>query len=149
MKRTPTDLELLNAIHERYYDDYAGLSEEERLKIYFPIDCAAIAKRLRVDNNIVFGRLYYHLQHKYGYTQDDGSKVAFFTRKAGEHKDCVNFPLLASVLAALRSENRKFNITTVIAVFALIISSLALVFSLINVSSNKQSQQMHYEQPQK
>ncbi len=149
MKKTPTDLALLNAIYDRYYEDFAKHSKEERLrdsKIYVPIDCAEIASQLGVDTDIVFGRLYYHLQNKYGYTQDDGSKVPFFTMQVGKDRHCVNFPYLASVLATLRLENRRFKITTWIAVVALVISSLALGVSLTKQSSNKQIQQMHYEQ---
>ena len=152
MKKTPTDLDLLNCIYDRYYDDFAKYSKENRLrdsKIYLPIDCAEIAGQLGVDADIIWGRLYYHLQNKYGYTKDDGLKVPFFTMQAGTDRDCVNFPYLASILATLRSENRRFKTTTWIAVVALLISSLALGVSLIKERSSRHSQQMHYEQPRR
>lgn len=129
MKKTPTDLELLNAIYDRYYDEFAKYSKEERLrnsKIYVPIDCSEIAKQLGVNADIIFGRLYYHLENKYGYTHEDGSKVCFFACKVGGDPHCINFPYLASVLATLMLENRRFNITTWIAILALIISIISI-----------------------
>lgn len=152
MKKTPTDLKLLNAIYNQYYVDFAKHSEEDRLrdsKIYVPIDCAKIADQLGVDADIVFGRLYYHRQNKYGYTKDDGVKVPFFTMQAGKDRHCVNFPYLASVLATLRSENLRYKITTWIALVALAISSVALGISLSKQEPNRQTQQMRYEQPRK
>jgi hypothetical protein len=132
MKKTPTDLELLNTIYERYYTEFTKYSEEERIrqsKIMVPVDCAEIANRLGVDGDIVFGRLYYHLEKKYGYTQDDGSKVRFFALAAGKDRHCVNFPYLASVLATLRQEKQKFTITTWISVGAAVISVVSLCVS--------------------
>jgi hypothetical protein len=143
MKKTPTDLELLNVIYERYYCQFAQYSREnaERgSKIYVPIDCASIATQLNVDSDIVFGRLYYDLENRYGYTKDDGSKVHFFSLGVGEDRHCVNLPLLASVLAGLRYENKRFMVTTWIAVFAIIISSISLGISIYKESINNQIQ---------
>jgi hypothetical protein len=132
MKKIPTDIEILDAIYERYYTEFTKYSKEERMrqtKIYVPIDCAEIANGLRVDGDIVFGRLYYHLEKKYGYTQDDGLKVHFFALAAGKDRHCINFPYLASVLATLRQEKQKFIIATWISVGALIISFISLFVS--------------------
>jgi hypothetical protein len=74
----PTDLQILDAIYERYYQTYADFvkSKSDRsTKIYVPIDVGAIARVLDVDGDIVFGRLYYHLEDKHGYTRGDGSRV--------------------------------------------------------------------------
>jgi len=143
MKKTPTDLELLNAIYERYYDEFSQYSKEgggRGSKIYVPIDCASIADRLKVDGDIVFGRLYYDLDSRYGYTNDDGSKVHFFALAVGDDRHCVNFPLLASVLAGLRHENRRFLVTTWIAVIALVISSVSLGVAMHKEPDNNQMQ---------
>lgn len=132
MKKTPSDLKLLNAIYNQYYEDFINHSTDNKLresKIYVPIDCAKIADQLGVDADIVFGRLYYHLQNKYGYTQDDGTIVPFFTKNIGNDKHCVHFPYLSSVLAALRVENNRYTITTWIAIAALVISSIAIGIS--------------------
>lgn len=139
MKRTPTDLELLTAIYERYYDQFAKYSKtapDRDSKIYVPIDCATIATQLGVDGDIVFGRLYYDLDNRYGYTKDDGSKIHFFAFSVGKDKHCVNLPLLASVLAGLRHENRRFVITTWVAIFALMISSFSLGYTIYKETAN-------------
>ncbi|MNO49572.1 hypothetical protein D3C76_399270 [compost metagenome] len=93
-----------------------------------PIDCKMIAKELDVDGDIVYGRLYYHLEQKHGYTRSDGSNVAFFSMMVGSDRHCVNFPLLASVLAGLQEESSKFQLATWLSTFAIVISlaSLAL-----------------------
>lgn len=141
--KLPTDLKLLSVIYEMYYDKFVNFVKSDpsrSAKIYVPIDCTAVAGRLGVDPDIVFGRLYYHLEKKYGYTQDDGAKVHFFSLKVGEDVKCVNFPLLASVLAGLRHENRKFWIGIWIAVLALVVSAGSLSISLYKESPNHQIQ---------
>ena len=85
MKRPPTDLEILKEIYNRHYDAFAAYSTEvpnRATKIYVPIDLDGIGDKLGVDADIVFGRLYYHLNHKYGYRKDDGLKVNLFTPAA-------------------------------------------------------------------
>jgi len=77
----------------------------------------------------LFGRLYYYLDKKHGYKQDDGTLVPLFSLKVGEDTHCVNFPLLASVLASLQSEHLRFRRATIISIISLIVSALALVVS--------------------
>jgi hypothetical protein len=133
MKRPPTDLEILNEIYNRHYDAFAAYSTEvpnRASKIYVPIDLDGIGDKLGVDADIVFGRLYYHLNHKYGYRKDDGLNVSLFTPAAGKDQDCVNFPLVASILADLRQENQKFWLATIIAVFSLFVSAASIIISV-------------------
>jgi hypothetical protein len=128
MMHVPTDLEIMNEIYEKYYDKFASYSKTDSrrtTKIYVPIKIDAIAEECGVDNDIIFGRLYYHLEKKYGYKNEDGSSVHLFARVLGDEKHCVNFPLVASVLADLRRENNKFWIATSIAIFSLIISIIS------------------------
>lgn len=130
--KIPTDLKLLNKIYEMYHLEYAKFERNDgtrESKIYIPIDSIKIANLLKVDQDIVFGRLYYHLERKYGYKQDDGSFVHFFALVVGEDHRCVNFPLLASVLAGLISENKRFWIGTAIAILALVLSVVSLTIS--------------------
>lgn len=133
MKKVPTDLEILDEIYERYYDDFAAYSKENpqrETKIFVPIDIEEIAKSLNVDADIIFGRLYYHMNKKYGYRKENGSKVSIYATIQGDGHS-VNLPLLASVLADLRKKNRKFKIATSIAVFSLIVSAISMVISLL------------------
>jgi hypothetical protein len=129
----PTDLEILKEIYRRHYSSFAAYSRKSPnrdSKIYVPVDLDAIAARVGVDVDIVFGRLYYSLNKKHGYRNDDGSYVHLFTPVAGKDRDCVNFPLLASVLADLGQENRKFWWATLIAVFSLVVSIISIVIAL-------------------
>jgi hypothetical protein len=67
--KPPTDFELLDAIYKRHRSDFEGQSEVPFgffSKIMIPIDISAIAQELGVEANSVFGRLYYHLDPKYG-----------------------------------------------------------------------------------
>ena len=132
MPRPPTDREILQKIHDRYLDQFGqferdNIGNERSSKIYVPIDCAAIAKDLRVDPDIVFGRLYYHLDKKYGYTQDNGAKVHLFTMAIGKDRHAVNFPMLSAVLAELQQSWFRFTAPLVISGIALVISVISLV----------------------
>jgi len=133
-KGLPTDLRILDTIYDRYYETYAKYAKGDKsrsTKIYVPIDIQQIAQDLKVDADIIFGRLYYHLEHKYGYKQDDGSSVHFFSLCVGSDVRCVNFPLMASVLADFREQSRKYTIATFIAVVALVISIGSIVISIL------------------
>lgn len=130
--KIPTDLEVLDAIYESYHDDFISFGpgkKNREAKIYVPIDCKNIADKLKVDADIVFGRLHYHLEKKYGYRNDDGSFVHFFSLQVGDDVLCINFPLMTSVLADLRQERNNFQTSTRIA-------GIALIFSLLSLGSD-------------
>lgn len=132
MRRLPTDLQILTAIYDRYYDVFAGFEGSERAsKIYVPIDIKTVANDLGVDPDIVFGRLYYHLDKRYGYVNDDGSKVRLFSPRAGGDQDCVQFPLAAAVLADLREQARRHRTSTWIAAGSLVVSLMAIMISIL------------------
>ena len=85
MKWPPTDLQILKEIYRRYYSVFAEYSREtpnRATKVYVPINIEELAEHFGIDSDIVFGRLYYHLEPKYGFTQKDNVKVRFFTLKA-------------------------------------------------------------------
>jgi len=86
-----------------------------------------------VDVDIIFGRLYYHLEQKYGYSRSDGSTVAFFALKIGSDNNCINFPYMASVLAKLRDREKKQSIAKNIAIFSLIIAGLSSIIAVISL----------------
>ncbi|MFH7397133.1 hypothetical protein, partial [Pseudomonas syringae group genomosp. 7] len=73
--------------------------------------CQMIAREMDVDGDFVLGRLYYHVENNYGYTNEDESKVVFFGNTNGEGF-CINFPLMASVLAGLQEDANKFRTAT-------------------------------------
>lgn len=132
----PTDLKILSIIYEEYYDTFISFSKnnsDRSAKNFIPVDIKLIAQKLGVDVDIIFGRLYYHLEQKYGYKRPDDTddtKVAFFTLKAGVDKNCINFPYMASVLANLQEKEKKYTAATTLAILSIIIASLSFVVSI-------------------
>jgi hypothetical protein len=129
--RPPTDFEILKEIYERHREDfphYVG----RRTKIMVPIDLPAIAKRLDIDAEMVFGRLYFHLDPKYGEepAYEGDARKTLFTPVAGKDKNCVNFPLLEAVLAGLWQERRRDLWTLGTALFSLVIAIASLLISI-------------------
>lgn len=146
MRNTPTDLQLLEYIYTKYYQEYINYVPEKRQRverIYVPLDLQRMATHFKVDINILFGRLYYHLDYKYAYKKDDGKRVAFFQNELhgdiydvadGKHKahrdvDCINFPYLTAVVANLREERKKYTEAAIIAACSVLISAIALLVS--------------------
>jgi len=130
--KLPSDRQILECIFDRYKGEFAKFDVQKGRgsKVYVPIDCRLIAKTLNTEHDLVFGRLYYHLEKKYGYERPDGVKVHFFALKAGKDFRCVNFPLLASVLAGLKEEQGRHMLTQAIAGAALAVSLGSMVVSL-------------------
>ncbi|BAN47675.1 hypothetical protein [Metapseudomonas resinovorans] len=124
--KAPSDIKILSKIYKLYYEEYKNFSTEvengRKTKIFVPIDCQMIADELDTDGDIIFGRLYYHMEQKYGYRRDDDSRVAFFLLQAGNDQKCVNFPLLASVLAGMQEEDSKFKISTWLSTIAIVVA---------------------------
>ena len=138
--KPPSDLKILDVIYKLYYDEFQSFTQEPDVqngrvgKIHVPIDCKMIARELGVDSDIVFGRLYYHLEERYGYKREGSNRVSFFSLGVEGDRHCVNFPLLASVLAGLQEENSKFQWATVLSAIALLIS---IVVPLVDMLLSK------------
>jgi hypothetical protein len=103
---SPTDFEILKAIRDYYYNAFISFDQNvpNRLsKIYVPIDVELVAEKLGVDGDIVFERLYYYLDKKYSYKNEDGNVVKFFANSlhAGTNKEkhLINFPLLDVIVS--------------------------------------------------
>jgi hypothetical protein len=97
-KTLPTNLQVLDAIYSRYYDTFADFDSkgDREHKVFVPIDIPMIARDLEVDPDIVFGRLYYHLDHQYAYRKDNNVRVHLFVKDdIPKIRDAVNFPYLA------------------------------------------------------
>ena len=132
MKNIPSDFKLLTEIYQRYYEQFKNFSREapeREARIYVPIDIEAIADHLKTDKYIIFGRLYTHLEKKYGYKNDDGSLSPFFSMGIGKDRHVINFPLLVSVLAGLKEERNRQNISIYLSIAAITISLLALALN--------------------
>jgi hypothetical protein len=125
VKRPPTDFDLLKEIYTRYRDHFAtyveGAPGSRGKKIFVPVDLLAIANHFGVDVDSIFGRLYYHLEPKYGGERDPqlgGPQKSFFTPVAGPDQNCVNFPLLEAVLASLWQQRRRDSLAIATAAFS-------------------------------
>ena len=130
MKPLPSDYRILKEIYELYYDDFSNHDHAKESKIMYPIDLELVANKLKADPNVVFGRLHYYLSEKYSYKTGESAWVRFFSLNAGNRGHCVNFPLMASVLASMREENSKFVWATSLSVLAIIISIASLVINI-------------------
>lgn len=132
--RIPTDEKLLAAIYKKYVAEFSRYEADNSIrsaKIWMPIDIDAMSKKFGCDPDLIFGRLYYHMNEKYGSRTSDGDDVQFFTTRLGQDRHCVNFPLLASVLADLRDDRKRFIISTRIAALSLIVSSVSIMIALM------------------
>ena len=132
-ERPPTDFELLKTIYERHRAEYGQITEGGRkAEVLVPLDIPAIAETLGVDAGSVFGRLYYHLDPKYGHEPDPktGVRKVFFTPVAGDDVNCVNFPLLEAVLAGLWQQRRRDLWVTYTALVSLAIALASLIVSI-------------------
>jgi len=132
--RPPTDLEILEEIYRRYYKAFVSFSREDGdrdSKIYVPIDIKAIAEHFNIDGDIIHGRLYYHLEQKYGFTKSDGTNVPFFWfREHQLDRHQVQFPLLAAAIASLRESRNQYLWATWLSAASLLISLTALAIGL-------------------
>ena len=138
MARLRTDREILRLIYDRYYSDFVHFERDPKTrgtKVYIPIDIPAIAQALDVDQEIVFGRLHYHLEPKYS-RRDGDVRVPFFAKtfpRPGQQPErhVINFPLLESVLAELEYEHRKFRLPILVSAVSASVAVIALLISLL------------------
>ncbi len=129
----PTDETLLNEIYRRYLRAFSDHSEDNKIrsnKIWMPVDIDSLAPKFHCDPDLIFGRLYYHFNGKYGSSTGDGDNVSFFNIRVGQDHHVVNFPLLASVLADLQDSRKRFVISSRLAALSLVISSISIILAI-------------------
>ncbi len=134
-KNLPTDREVMREIYDTYSVDYPGNEFEEGKPgpndPHIEIDIPLIARKLGCRPELLHGILYFHLNDKYGYEDRDKVFVRMFEKKVEAETNCIktnciNFPYLASKLAALEEEHRKMLLTRWISIMSIIISCFAL-----------------------
>lgn len=139
MRKSPTDLQFLEHIYSEYYKtfvSFSGKTTERPTKNYVPINVADVAREFDVDGDIVFGRLYYHLQEKYGLRRGDGILVPFFEFHDDapiEWRHQIHFPMLAAAIASLREARIQYLIPTWLAAGSLAFSMIALCVGFLNL----------------
>src|SRR6056297_248967 len=133
MNKIPSDLEILKVIYNRYHSsfkEYARKEPDRVTRVRVPIDIGKVAEECGVEEDMIFGSLYYHFNKKYSYVDEKGERTTFFASLKFEGMS-VNFPLVASALADLEIESRKFKIAVFMSVVALIISTVALTIAIL------------------
>ncbi|MGI9386771.1 MAG: hypothetical protein ACR2OX_05025 [Methyloligellaceae bacterium] len=133
--KLPSELDLLDEIYRTGYEEFAAYSETNKTrssKIWVPIDIEQLARKFDLDPDIIFGRLYYHLNEKYSHEMGDGTKSEFFLIRVGSDIHCVNFPYLSSILASLKDEQQRFRLTTAIAGLSLGISIVSILIASLS-----------------
>ncbi len=135
MKNTiVTDREILRCIHDMYQDQYPGpelAGGKRQNDPYLPIAVREVAARLGTAPEMLFGRLYYHLDAKYRYKYNAGAETHLFAMKVGEKMHCVHFPYLSAVLAEREAEHRQFWWTLWLSIAALVLSAASIVSQVV------------------
>lgn len=134
MRKLPTDRDVLRCIYEMYAADYPGPLKPDghgENDPYLPINVHHVATQLKCKPELVFGRLYYHLDAKYRYKQDNGAIVGLFHLNFLTRGNCVHFPYLSSILATQDDEHRRETWALGVAIIALALSVAAIVAQVI------------------
>lgn len=133
MDRIPTDLEILEDIYNRYYGEFRKYAKKEPdriARIRVPVDVEEIADACGVEEDMIFGRIYYHFNKKYSYKNDKGEVTTFFTTDKFEGLSVI-FPLVASILAEKYEQKKQKQNHILIAGTAIAISILALITAFL------------------
>ena len=134
MSKLPTDRQVLRCIYSIYKSSYPGAKPTQTRgenDPYVPIDVRTVASRLNTQPELLFGRLYYHLDAKHRYTQQGGASVHLFLLDVQGKGHSVHFPYLAAILAGHEQEHRKLFWSMVFSVSALLVSVASLAVSLL------------------
>lgn len=134
MSTLSTDRQILRCIYEMYESSYPGKEPgEDRGKNdpYVPIKVSDVASRLGCTSEMLFGRLYYHLDAKYRYKQDNDAQVHLFSVLVGSERHCVNFPYLAAVLAEKDEEHRRQLWSLWLSIAALVLSVASIIAQMV------------------
>lgn len=130
MNRLPTDREVLRCIFEMYDPAYPGEPKGGN-DPYLPVDLRAVAAKLNTKPELLFGRLYYHLDAKHRYQQDGGAWVNLFHLNVENKGHSVHFPYLVAILAGHDQEYRRQFWSVAFSVLALILSVASLATNLL------------------
>jgi len=135
MSKLPTDRQVLRCIYETYSSAYPGPAPEGGGRPpndpFVPVDLRAVAVKLNVQPELLFGRLYYHLEAKHRYQQSSGAWVNLFLLDIQRKGHSVNFPYLAALLAGHDQEHRKQLLSLCFSLIAIGLSLASLIVSVL------------------
>lgn len=136
-EKIPTDYQLLKYMYDEYCETFESFKKSEntdrKYKLLIPIDTKKIADHFGVDKEIIFTRLYIHLNRKYGFEESNGSKVLVFIRDSSAGRNVINFPFMSSILAELQLEEKRHKNPLIISIIALIISAVGFIWNLYSI----------------
>lgn len=122
----PSEREVLRCVAKMYESSYPGSHPGEN-DPYLPIDVNAVAEKLECKPQLLFGYLYYYLDHKHRYETAPHTWTHLFALKVGERRHCVNFPYLAGILAAHDVEHTRSLWAVWLSIAALVLSLAAII----------------------
>ncbi|RYE50852.1 MAG: hypothetical protein EOP21_02850 [Hyphomicrobiales bacterium] len=98
------------------------------------MDIRALAANLNCSPELLFGMLY-HLEHKYRHQTAPNTYVSLFAPVVGSKRHAINFPYLATLLAAQDQEHSKFVWSLGVSLVALALSIGAIVAQLVTAKA--------------
>jgi hypothetical protein len=125
----PTERQVLRQIFDMYEASYPGERPGEN-DPFVAIDIHAVSAKLNCKPHLLFGYLYYLLEHKYRYKTGENTYVSLFAPKAGNMRHAVNYPYLAAILAGHDQEQSKYRWSLIFSVLALALSICAIIAQL-------------------
>ncbi|MAL16826.1 MAG: hypothetical protein CL670_08365 [Balneola sp.] len=132
MERIPTDLEILEDIYYRYYEEYKKYAKDEPdriARIRVPVNVKEIAEACGVEEDLIFGRMFYHFNKKYSYKDERGDIITFFMSDKFEGLS-VNYPLVSSVIADLSLERKRMMLFVTLSAVAVLLSVVSIGIAL-------------------
>lgn len=129
-KAIPTERDVLRCIFDLYEPSFP-VEGPAIGKTMVEVDITAVAQKLNCDKHLLFGYLYYHLDHKYRYKTGENTSVHLFVPKVGELRHAINLPYLAAILAGQDQEHSKFAWSLGVSLVALALSVGAIVAQLV------------------
>ena len=84
-----------------------------------------------MNQHLLYGRLYFHLDYKYRYAQADGGMVHLFAKKVGEDYDCINYPYLAAIVSERDVEHKRNLWSLGLSIAAICISFVAVATQIL------------------
>ncbi|MAO63698.1 MAG: hypothetical protein CL666_01730 [Balneola sp.] len=133
MSKIPTDFEIMEEIHDRYYDTFRKYATEEPdriARIRVPIKINEVAEAIGVEQDMIFGRVFYHFNKKYSYKDEKGDITTFFITDKFEGLS-VNFALVASTLAEMKQEKQKADQYLIVSGTAIALSIFAIILAVL------------------
>lgn len=122
----PSEREVLHCVAKMYESSYPGSRPGEN-DPYLPVDVTAVAQKLACKPELLFGYLYYYLDHKHRYETAPHTWTHLFALKVGERRHCVNYPYLVGILAAHDVEHTRSQWAIWLSIAALVLSLAAIV----------------------